>query len=275
MPYSYTTGFSSGWGNIAKMVNRGFDFTIGVDIIKNKDWYWNVKVNGNYNRNKIRKLFNGIDSYHGDQDLEVGHSYGEFYFVRWSHVDPRDGMNVWLDKNGNETKTYSDDDAVWIGKNMFAPWSGGLLSTLSWKGFQLDLQFSGMFHRYMYNNDKYFIENPQFASSNNQSRRMFNIWQKPGDITNIAGVDAEYHHDTHNIESATFVRLKFLQLSYSLPQSLLQRTHFIKGAKVYFVGRNLLTITPYNGYDPEVDSNVTLGNYPNTRQYSIGMQLTF
>ena len=275
MPYSYTTGFSSGWGNIAKMVNRGFDFTIGVDIIKNKDWYWNVKVNGNYNRNKIRKLFNGIDSYHGDQDLEVGHSYGEFYITRWSHVDPRDGMNVWLDKNGNETKTYSDDDAVWIGKNMFAPWSGGLLSTLSWKGFQLDLQFSGMFHRYMFNNDTWYIENPQFSSGNNLSKRMFNIWQKPGDITNIAGVDAEYHLDSHLIESATFVRLKFLQLSYSLPQSLLQRTHFIKGAKVYFVGRNLLTITPYNGYDPEVDSNVTLGNYPNTRQYSIGMQLTF
>ncbi len=275
MPYSYTTGFSSGWGNIAKMVNRGFDFTIGVDIIKNKDWYWNVKVNGNYNRNKIRKLFNGIDSYHGDQDLEVGHSYGEFYITRWSHVDPRDGMNVWLDKNGNETKTYSDDDAVWIGKNMFAPWSGGLLSTLSWKGFQLDLQFSGMFHRYMFNNDTWYIENPQFSSGNNLSKRMFNIWQKPGDITNIAGVDAEYHLDSHLIESATFVRLKFLQLSYSLPQSLLQRTHFIKGAKVYFVGRNLLTITPYNGYDPEVDSDVTLGNYPNTRQYSIGMQLTF
>ena len=275
MPYSYTTGFSSGWGNIAKMVNRGFDFSIGVDIIKNKDWYWNVKVNGNYNRNKIRKLFNGINSYHGDQDLEVGHSYGEMYDVRWSHVDPRDGMNVWLDKNGNETKSYSDDDAVWLGKNIIAPWSGGLLSTLSWKGFQLDLQFSGMFHRYMYNVDRWFTENTGFASKGNQTTRMFNIWQKPGDITDIPCVDAEMHQESHLIESATFVRLKFLQLSYSLPQSLLQRTHFIKGAKVYFVGRNLLTITPYNGYDPEVDSNITLGSYPNTRQYSIGMQLTF
>lgn len=275
MPYSYTTGFSSGWGNIAKMVNRGFDFTIGADIIKTKDWYWNVKVNGNYNRNKIRKLFNGINSYHGGQDLEVGHAYGEMYDVRWSHVDPRDGMNVWLDKNGNETKSYSADDAVWLGKNIIAPWSGGLLTTLSWKGLQLDMQFTGMFHRYMWNLERYFTENPGFSTSNNQTTRMFNIWQKPGDITDIACADAELHQDSHLIESATFVRLKFLQLSYNLPQSLLQHTHFIKGAKIYLVGRNLLTITPYNGYDPEVDSDYTLGNYPNTRQYSIGMQLTF
>ena len=73
------------------------------------------------------------------------HAFGEFYYVRWSHVDPRDGKNVWLDKYGNETKVYSEDDRVMIGKNSVAPWSGGLSSTLSWKGLQLDVQFTGMF----------------------------------------------------------------------------------------------------------------------------------
>ena len=272
MPFSYTTGFSSGWGNVAKMVNRGFDFTIGADIIKTKDWYWNVKVNGNYNRNKIKKLFDGIDFYN---EMQVGRAYGEYYDVRWSHVDPRDGQNVWLDKNGNETKTYSADDAVFLGKNRYAPWSGGLMTTVAWKGIQLDVQFSGMFHRYMYNTDRWFIENPTFATKSNQSVEMFKMWQQPGDITNIAAADAEFHQDTHLLESATFVRLKFIQLSYDFPKTLLNKTGFIKGAKAYVVGRNLLTITPYKGYDPEVDSSMTLGNYPNTRQYSIGLQLTF
>ncbi|MBO5823359.1 MAG: hypothetical protein J6Q93_00185, partial [Prevotella sp.] len=81
--------------------------------------------------------------------------------------------------------------------------------------------------------------------------------------------------DDRLIEDASFVRLKFLQLSYSLPKKWMDATGFVKGAKVYFVGRNLLTFTKYSGYDPEVDSSVNLGNYPNTRQYSIGAQFTF
>ena len=52
-------------------------------------------------------------------------------------------------------------------------------------------------------------------------------------------------------------------------------TGFIKDCKVYFIGRNLLTWTDFKGYDPEVNSNLTLGNYPNTRQFSAGIQLTF
>ena len=277
IPYSYTTGFSAQWGNVGEMYNRGLDLTFGVDIIKNKDWNWNVRVNANYNKNKITKLLNNTDSYDVTSlvHLEKGHPYGEFYYVRWSHVDPRDGQNVWLDKNGNETKVYSEDNRVMLGKGMVAPWSGGLSSTLSWKGIQLDVQFTGMFDRYMMNNDKYFIENPTFATQNNQTTNMMNMWQKPGDITNIAAVNSERHFDSSLIENASFVRLKMLQLSYSFPKDLLSKTQFFKDAKVFFVGRNLLTFTSYKGYDPEVDSFSTIGDYPNTRQYSFGLQLTF
>lgn len=277
VPYSYTTGFSSQWGNVAEMYNRGVDVTLGADIIKNKDWFWNVSLNFNYNKNEITKLFKGADSYDVTDlvHLEVGHPYGEYYYVRWSHVDPADGQNVWLDKNGNYTKTYSEDNRVMTGKTPIAPWSGGLSTTVAWKGLQLDVQFTGMFDRYMMNNERWFTMNPTFASSNNQSVDMFKMWQKPGDITDVAAADAEYQMDTHLIENASFVRLKFVQLSYTLPQKWMNSTHFIKGCKVYFVGRNLLTFTGYHGYDPEVDSFSTLGDYPNTRQYSFGLQLTF
>ncbi len=277
VPYSYTTGFSGGWGNIAEMYNRGFDFSIGVDIIKNKDWFWNMSINGNYNRNKITKLLNGVDSYDANGlRLEVGHSYGDYYGVRWSHVDPRDGQNVWLDKNGNQTKVASDDNMVMHDKSYIAPWSGGLSTTVSWKGLQLDLQFSGMFGRYLFNNERWFTENPMFATKNNQSTAMFKIWQKPGDITDIAAANATYYYyDDRLLENASFVRLKFAQLSYTLPKNWLDATGFVKNAKIFLVGRNLLTFTGYKGYDPEIDSDYSLGNYPNTLQISIGAELTF
>ena len=278
IPYSYTTGFSGGWGNVAEMRNRGFDFTLGFDIIKSKDWKWHLAINGNYNQNRILKLFQGLDYYtlgNTGLRLEVGHPYGEFYSVRWSRVDPRDGQNVWLDKNGNETKVYSEDDQVMTGMNQFAPWSGGLSSSLSWNGIQLDMQFTGMFGRYMTNNIRYFVENAGFASEMNQTTNMLNMWTTPGQITDIPAADADIEFDTHLLERATFVRLKMLQLSYTFPKKLMQQTRILKDAKIYFVGRNLLTFTSYTEYDPEVNSNITLGNYPNTRQYSIGCQLTF
>ena len=277
VPYSYTTGFGSGWGNVAEMVNRGIDLTVSADIINNKDWYWNVRLNANYNYNEITKILDNADAYDVTDlvHLEKGHAYGEHYAVRWSHVDPRDGQNVWLDKNGNYTKKYDENDRVLLGKSCIAPWSGGLMTTLSWKGLQLDAQFTGMFGRYLLNNERWFTENPRFASQMNQRKEMATIWTKPGDVTKIAAANAEYQFDTHLIENASFVRLKMLQLSYNLPQSILRPTQFIKDAKVYVVGRNLLTFTDYKGLDPEVDSYSSTTNYPNTRQYSIGVQLTF
>ena len=278
IPYSYTTGFSGGYGNVASMRNRGFDFDLNARIIRTKDWHWSVRLNGNYNKNEVTDLFQGLDSYILGETglrLEKGKPYGEFYMVRYAGVDPMDGQNIWLDKNGNKTKVYSEDDKVMTGKQMYAPWSGGLSTTLSWKGLALDVQFTGMFGRYMTNNERFFTENGAFASENNQTVNMLNMWMTPGQITDIPAADADVQFDTHLLEKASFVRLKTLQLSYSFPKHLMKATGFIKDAKIYFIGRNLLTFTPYTGYDPEVDSNITLGNYPNTRQVSIGAQLTF
>ena len=277
IPYSYTTGFTAGWGNVAEMTNQGFDFMVSVDIIKNKDWYWNVKVNGNYNANKITKLFQGLDEYaYGDfAKLEVGRPYGEFYMVRWDHVDPVDGQSVWLDKDGNYTKVYSEADKVQTGKNYIAPWSAGLSTTVAWKGLQLDVQISGMFDRYMWNNERSLLENPANASTTNMTENLLNMWMEPGDVTSVPAANCARQLDTQFLEDASYVRLKFLQLSYTLPQKWMQATHFIKGVKVFFTGRNLLTFTKYKGYDPEVNSMRTVGDYPNTRQYSFGAQITF
>lgn len=278
IPYSYTTGFSGGYGNVASMRNRGFDFDLNARIIRTKDWHWSVRLNGNYNKNEVTDLFQGLDSYilgETGMRLEKGKPYGEFYMVRYVGVDPMDGQNIWLDKNGNKTKVYSEDDKVMTGKQMYAPWSGGLSTSLSWKGLTLDVQFTGMFGRYMINNERFFTENGAFASESNQTVNMLNMWTTPGQITDIPAADAHVQFDTHLLEKANFVRLKTLQLSYSFPKHLMKATGFIKDAKIYFIGRNLLTFTPYTGYDPEVDSNITLGNYPNTRQVSIGAQLTF
>ena len=279
IPYSHTTGFSSGWGNVANMRNRGVDITANIDIIKDlNNFNWRVSANVNYNKNEITKLFNGLDEYviaNTGLKLQVGKPYGEYFYTRWAGVDPRDGFNMWYDKNGNLTKSYSGDDAVFTGKQRYAPWSGGFGTQLDWKGITVAADFSFMLGQYMINNERWFTENPQFAGKNNQTTEMLTMWQKPGDVTNISTPDSPMQFDTHLLENASFMRLKNLTVAYTFPQRLMKRTGFMDGCKVFFVGRNLLTVTSYKGYDPEINSNMQLGNYPNTKQFSFGIELTF
>ncbi|MCF0214159.1 MAG: SusC/RagA family TonB-linked outer membrane protein, partial [Muribaculaceae bacterium] len=278
IPYSYTTGFGAGYGNVGSMRNTGIDFDLRADIIKSKDWYWALRGNFNYNSNKITKLFDGQDELtiaSAGLQYKVGHDAGELYSVRWAGIDPRDGKTQWLDRNGNITKVYNEEEnAVLTGMSMYAPWSGGFGTDLRWKGLSLKIDFNWAAKKYMLNNDRYFIENPNFAGSFNQTTRMLDIWTTPGQVTDIAKVGEVLQFDTHLIENASYLRMKNLTLQYSFPQEWLSKI-YLQNLSLHFTGRNLLTFTNYTGLDPEPESNVVAFFYPNTRQYEFGIEVTF
>ena len=279
IPYSYTTGFSSGPGNIGSMVNKGVDIDINVDIINNPDMYWGVKANFNYNKNEITELFNGLDEYvisNSGLKLQVGKPFGEFYLVERSHIDPRDGKQVWYDADGNLTKTYdATNNSVFTGKQRFAPWTGGFGTTFQWKGLSVSADFTWALGKYAMNNDLYFYENAAMGGTYNQSESMLNMWTSPGQITDIPAASEQIQMDDHLLEDASFCRLKKLTIGYNLPETWFSNMQFVKGVNVYATGRNLLTFTKYTGFDPEPDSNVIQFNYPNTREYIIGCEITF
>lgn len=279
IPYSYTTGFSGGIGNIGAMTNKGVDIDVNVNILKSKDMRWDFKANFNYNKNEITELFAGRDEYiiaNTGLKLQVGKPYGEFYYVRYAGVDSRDGKPMWYDKDGNLTKVYNEErDAVFTGKQRYAPISGGFGTSFQWKGLSLSADLAWQAKKYMLCNDNYFTENANQGTSYNQTTRMLNVWTKPGDITDIPAYGEQIEFDDHLLENASFLRLKNLTVQYDFPKKLLGQTRVIKGAKVYGVARNLFTITNFRGYDPEPDINLVKFNYPNTRQFVVGMELTF
>jgi hypothetical protein len=71
------------------------------------------------------------------------------------------------------------------------------------------------------------------------------------------------------------MRMKVVTIGYNFPNSILSKSNFFKSARFYVTGRNLLTFTKYSGPDPEVDSNLSLGANPNTKQVAVGLDLTF
>lgn len=279
IPYSMTTGFSSGIGNVAAMTNTGVEANVDVDILKTKDFYWSFKANVGYNKNEITELFQGRDEYVlalTGLKMAVGHAYGEFFQVRFAGVDPMTGAPLYYDKDGNKTKKFNEErDAVFLGKKRYAPWTGGFGTNFRYKNVSLIADFAWVAGKYMMINDDYFIANPQLATGWNQRVEMLNIWTTPGQITDIPGAKYDVQFTDQMLQNASFLRMKTLSIQYEFPKKWMQATRYIKGVKVFGIARNLFTITPFEGYDPEPDMNLVQFNYPNTRQFVFGAEISF
>ena len=144
----------------------------------------------------------------------------------------------------------------------------------SWKGISIAADFSWNYGKYLVNNDRYFTELDQYTSYS-RNKDLLNRWEKPGDVAKYGKFGETVQFDSHLIEDASFLRLKNLTVGYSLPRKWMDKTGFMKGVRIYFTARNLLTVTKYTGFDPEADTNLTYGRYPNSRQFVGGLQLTF
>lgn len=281
VPVSYADkGEGFRWDNIGAMVNRGVELQLNADIIRSRNFVWNISANVSYNKNKITELYGDLDEYEissTNTKLKKGHSFGEFYINRYAGVNPANGDALWLDAKGNITTEYRESDKVMLeGKSYIAPWQGGFGTSLMWKGFTLSTQFSWVADRWMFNNDRFFEESNGLYSSYNQSRRLLeDRWKKPGDVTDIPRYGVTPQMDSRFLENASFLRLKNVMLSYSLPSSMLRKTKFFTAARIYIQAQNLFTLTPFSGLDPEASSNVYKAQYPMSRQYSMGIDLNF
>ena len=280
VPQSYVNnGFGTRWDNVGAMINQGFEVSLGADVISTKDFVWNINANASYNHNEITELYNGLNEYemsNTSTKLVVGHSIGEFYINRYAGVNPANGDALWYDKNGKITNVFSEEDKVLVGKNYNAPWQGGFGTAMNYKGISLTANFSWVADRWMFNNDRFFEEGNGLYSAYNQSKRLlYDRWKKPGDVTDIPRYGVTPQMDSRFLEDASFLRLKNLMLSYDFPRTLLGKTGFISRVRVYVQAQNLFTWTKFSGLDPESTSNVYKAQYPMSRQYTLGAEITF
>ena len=277
LPYS-TSGYGFYWDNVGTMVNVGAELSLNASLIATEKFQWSVNANVSYNHNEIVELYNGVTEYelsNTNTKLVVGHPLGEFYINRYAGVNPANGDALWYDKNGELTTELHDEDKVLVGKSYYAPWQGGFGTALSWKGLSLSAQFSWVADRWMINNDRYFDESNGRFASYNQSSRLLNRWKQPGDVTDIPrhGVYTEF--DSRLLEDASFMRLKNVMLSYNLPSNVIKKSRVFSGLRIYAQAQNLFTFSKFSGLDPEGTSNIYAAQYPMSRQFTFGLDLTF
>ncbi|MBD5180315.1 MAG: TonB-dependent receptor [Bacteroidales bacterium] len=279
IPYSATTGWTDGPVNIGSLRNKGIDFVIGSHIVDTKDWYVGVNVNFNYNKNTITELYNGLDEYRLD-DYGMVYKIGENPFqlntVRYVGIDHADGKCVWLDKNGNKTKVYNQDNAVNTGKSYQAPWTGGFGINARWKGLALRTDFAWAAEKYIFNWAYQQIASNLSFTQANQSVIMLDTWTPAHPEGSMPAITESIQGDSRYLENSSFVRMKNLTVSYTLPSNWLKKM-CLSDLTFRFTGRNLLTFTAsgFTAQDPEYTNNGVRFNYPNTRQYEFGVEVSF
>jgi TonB-linked SusC/RagA family outer membrane protein len=288
VPYPYTSGFATVTSNVGKLKNSGVDISLDIDIVKTKDWLLNFNTVFNYNANKVLELFQGRSQW-TIPNTGVSYVVGKpvmFYYPLFAGVDPADGSQTWYLPNSEDnsivtkdpsktTKTFSSAALEQnTGQPRYAPATGGFGLEAGYKGLNISTYFTYAMKKYLINNDRYFSSNPANFAGYNQHSEVLDYWKKEGDIATFPKYGQIRQFDDHLLEDASFLRWKTLTVSYTLPASLLKK-NVLNSVRIFGTVRNLLTFTKYLGPDPEIDSNLTVGAYPNTRQYAAGIEITF
>lgn len=263
-----TTGFATQLRNVGKLENKGIEVVLNTQNVRGA-FNWNTSFNISTNKNKITNL-NGqvIDGGYVNQARE-GYPIGVFYAIEYAGVDTQNGDALYykntLNGDGSRDRATTNDpnlaQQVVIG-NPNPKWIGGITNNLSYKGVDLTFLFQGQ-----YGNDIFNAAGTYMSSNasliDNQTPDQLRRWQKPGDITDVP--QARYGGGNGNTNSSRYVqrgdylRLKTVTLSYTLPKSLTNKVK-LNRVRVYATAQNLLTLTKYTGWDPEVNTDVAAGN---------------
>lgn len=296
---------SNGVGNVvrnlanSKILNEGLEFSLNYKIINRSDLKWTVGGNISRNNNKVLNWELGPDAVSGgtnDTRVVEGLPLGVNYLVRFYGVDPADGLPIWLDAAGKQTKTFSLNNRVFVG-SVLPDYIGGFNSSVEYKNFEFSFLFNYVIGGNIYDNSgKY-----QFlgVSKKNWNFRedFLDRWTTPGqvakyprltyDATNYPGVPSEdQFNSTMFLHDASYLRLRELTVAYRIPSSALRKSG-IKSLRFYLTGTNLLTFTKYPGGDPEItrdfenpqdrnlSPNVTYLTAPTQRTVVFGINLGF
>lgn len=291
------------WSNGGKMLNWGLEFELSYKF-NVRDVYFSISGNLSYLRNKLIDYGNetgsaNLDAVQGVGTVsraENGEVYPFFYGYKTDGIfqtseEAANYVNTsgermqpnavagdvrFVDTNGDGL--INDDDRVKIGKGM-PDITYAFTLGVEWRGIDFSAFFQGVAGNQIFDATRRVDLNTA-----NQPSWIIDRWTGPGSSSTIPRVTQLDPNDNWRssdlyIKNGAYLRLKNLQLGYSLPAAWMKKIHFRK-IRVYFSAENLFTITKYDGFDPEIGSGGTslgidYGCYPQSRTLSVGANIAF
>ncbi|MCW3467332.1 TonB-dependent receptor [Chitinophaga nivalis] len=304
IPY-YVGAIDNPAANIGSMKNTGVELEVGYH---NKFGEVNFSVNGNvsYLKNTVTFLGTGVtllgdkqESFQGMPPIvrtEVGQAFNSFYGYRslgifqtqaeidsWVDArgkkiqpDAKPGDFRWEDMNGDGEIT--DKDRTFIG-NPTPNWTYGITFNVAYKGFDLIFFGQGAAGNKVFQG----LRRLDIPNSNWQTKAL-NRWTGEGSTNDYPRMTMEDKNKNFTnpsgfyLEDGSYFRIKSLQLGYTIPAATTKRIG-LQLIRIYVMSENLLTLTKYTGYDPEIGGTNALsidrGIYPQARSFMAGLNVTF
>lgn len=259
VPFSPTVGIGGQNENIGSIVNKGFEITLGVKPVVTRDFTWSLSFNIAHNINRVSQLYNHVPVANGVFNITEGHDLQTFYLRQWAGVNSADGTPLWYTDSSMKATTGVYNSAKLVLNRSASPkFYGSLNNTFTYKELSLDVQFYYNYGNYIYDTwSTYQNSDGLYTAVLNQLSDETTAWQKPGDKTNVpkiiyGGNNGSYRGSSRFLYKGDYIRLRNLQLSYSIPQSVLKSIH-LANITVYFRGTNLFTfgVDKHLPYDPE------------------------
>lgn len=295
--------------NVGKIRNAGFELEVNW-ADKKGGWDYNVGLNLTTTDNKVLELSDKGQALYGSglkwgtehfpTQTREGSPISSFFLYRTDGIFQSDqeaaayvnskgqrlqpnakaGDLRFRDVNGDGV--IDDDDKEFCGSGM-PKVEVNLSAGASFKGFDASVLLGSGWGHKLYNGNRYFFEG--MSSGTNMLTSTLNAWTPQNTNTDVPRAVLQDPNNNSResdrfLENGNFVRLRQLQIGYTLPSSIMKKA-MIDRLRIYVSGENLFTITKYSGIDPEFSTSSILNTgvdkeiYPFTRSYIVGLQLTF
>lgn len=299
VPQPVSGGGTTGGGysilkNIGELYNRGFEIHLDGDVVRNKNFNWNVGVNVSTLQNRITKMPTGqSEIISGTKKLAVGHSIYDFWLRDWQGVDSLDGAGLFRAASGTgagvrvrgagDTVTTSQNNARfnYIGSAIPDFW-GSVTTNFKYKQFELtavmSYQVGGKTYDAIYAG---LMDGGSPAGYGGaQHIDALNAWKKRGDVTSIPRMDNTKAgifnaQSSRYLINASFFNIRSIGLAYNLGSVDLGNLKF-SSARFYINGENLALYTKRQGLNPQQSfTGVTSNVYPPSRVITMGLNVNF
>lgn len=298
--YPATGGVASApYMNIGEMLNNGYELNINFQNTTDYGFRYELGLILSGYHNEVKKLASDQFISNTYTRTEIGHPISSFYgyvidgiFQTQEEVDAHaeqadKAIGRWKYKDVNNDKTIDDQDRTYIG-NPHPDFEYSISSRFYYKNFDLSLYIQGS-----YGNDICFASKGGrdgldfWGDYFNKSTRILDTWTPENRNAKLPEINILNPNDeagkvsSYLIEDGSYIRLKQLEVGYTLPKQLLAKVG-LQQCRVYLNAENLLTLTKYNNIDPEVknndDKNIGIdymNNMPLARVFSVGFNLSF
>ncbi|NCB96595.1 MAG: SusC/RagA family TonB-linked outer membrane protein, partial [Negativicutes bacterium] len=298
--------------NVGKIRNSGFEIDLKWNETKGEITY-GIGMNLSTTKNRVLELANqnqvlyGTGLKYGDAHFptqtRVGEPIGAYYLYQMdgifqsdaevqNHFATVDGQKVLIQpdaaagdirfKDMNGDGQLTEDDMVYSGSGI-PTLEANLLLNLGWKGFDFSATIGSAWGSEIYNGTNYFYE--AMSAGSNFLSSTLNAWTESNHSNTmpraiLSDPNGNTRESTRYLEKGDFVKIRQIQLGYTLPKALTQKMQ-LERLRVYASVNNLCTFTGYSGIDPEfsrksvLDTGVDNYIFPFTRSYLFGVQLSF